>query len=100
MLQSNAVKNANATIRDRYYNSASCTPRSVFGSLMRLHVHHLGKVEKGRAVFFEKEIQDVIEGIQEFPANLNLEQQSLFAIGYYHQKQDFFTKKPNQGEDK
>jgi len=27
------------------------------------------------------------------PAHLPLEDQALFALGYYHQRQDFFTKK-------
>jgi len=42
-LQTDANPGLNATIRDRFYSSASCTPRAVFGTLMRLHAHHLKK---------------------------------------------------------
>ncbi|WP_317930738.1 type I-C CRISPR-associated protein Cas8c/Csd1 [Halioxenophilus sp. WMMB6] len=96
-LQQDAQPGINATIRDRYYSSASTTPKAVFGTLMRLSTHHLKKLDKpewrGAA---ERRIREVMELISEFPAHLNLEHQGLFAIGYYHQKQDFFTKKVDQ----
>ena len=100
-LQSDAQPGINATIRDRYYSSASCTPKTVFGTLMRLSTHHIKKLDKpGWRINAEKRIGEVMESIDEFPSHLNLENQGLFAIGYYHQKQDFFTKKPDQGEEK
>jgi CRISPR-associated protein Csd1 len=34
-----------------------------------------------------------MEGIKEFPRHLTLDQQAVFAVGYYHQRQDFFKKK-------
>ena len=99
-LQQDAQPGINATIRDRYYSSASSTPKTVFGTLMRLSTHHLKKLENpGWRINAEKRIGEVMELIVEFPSHLNLENQGLFAIGYYHQKQDFFTKKPDQGEE-
>jgi CRISPR-associated protein Csd1 len=98
-LQTDAQPGINATIRDRYYSSASCTPKSVFGTLIRLSNHHLKKLENpGWRVNAEKRISEVMDLISEFPSHLNLEDQGLFAIGYYHQKQDFYTKNANQGE--
>lgn len=98
-LQSDAQPGIKATIRDRYYSSASCTPKSVFGTLMRLSTHHLKKLENpGWRVNAEKRIGEVMGLITEFPSHLNMENQGLFAIGYYHQKQDFYIKKTNQGE--
>ena len=92
-LQKDANPGLNATIRDRYYSSASCSPKSVFGTLMRLHAHHLKKLPyQGQRVIAEKRIADVMADINEFPAHLNLEDQGLFAIGYYHQRQTLFTK--------
>ena len=103
-LQSEAQGTVNATIRDRYYNSASTTPRTVFGTLIRLSMHHFKKLNKPEKkkiqVHLEKRMNEVMELIVEFPSHLNLENQSLFAIGYYHQKQDFFTKNTDQGEEK
>ena len=83
----------NATIVDRYFGSASSTPIAVFGTLMRLLPHHLNKLEfEGRAVQLQWEIRQILEHCQRFPNHLNLEQQGLFAIGYYHETQFLFTK--------
>ena len=96
-IQQEASPGINATIRDRFYGAASGTPSTVFGNLMRLKNHHLAKLKnEGRRVFFEKLLGQIIDGVEaeiSFPAHLNLEDQGRFAIGYYHQMQDFFTKK-------
>ncbi|GAB4316432.1 MAG: type I-C CRISPR-associated protein Cas8c/Csd1 [Candidatus Zixiibacteriota bacterium] len=85
--QKDAIRGANATIRDRYYSSASATPRAVFPQLLRLAQHHISKAKYGR--HRDKQIEEIVGDIPEFPAHLSLEQQGLFAIGYYHQRQDF-----------
>lgn len=95
-IQEAANPGLNATIRDRFYSSASSMPTSVFGNLMRLSNHHLSKLRKekpGYAVNLEKLMQEVVSGVSSFPAHLSLDDQGQFAIGYYHQRQDFFTKK-------
>jgi len=100
-LQQDAQPGINATIRDRYYSSASCTPKTVFGTLMRLSTHHLKKLEKPEyRVNAERRIEEVMDLIPEFPSHLDLENQGLFAIGYYHQKPDLFVSrnKDNKGE--
>lgn len=90
----------NSTIRDKYYSSASSTPKTVFGTLMRLSTHHFKKLDNPAfKVVAEKRIGEIMALIPEFPAHLNLDNQGLFAIGYYHQKQAFFKKKTTeQGE--
>lgn len=100
-LQEDANPGLNSTIRDRYYSSASCTPKSVFGTLMRLHTHHLKKIpEQSWRIAAENNISEIISGMEDFPSHLSLEDQGLFAIGYYHQRQDRFTKKNTvQGEE-
>ena len=91
--QSEANPGLNATISDRYFGSASSTPIAVFGTLMRLSPHHLSKLEHGgRAIQLRWEIGQILDKCQKFPSHLNLEQQGLFAIGYYHQTQFLFTK--------
>jgi CRISPR-associated protein Csd1 len=84
--------NPSATIRDRFYGAASSTPVTVFGNLMKLKNHHLAKLEEGRKRFFEKLIGQIMSGITDFPSHLNMADQGRFAIGYYHQRQAFFTK--------
>ncbi len=92
-IQKEANPGINATIRDRYYGSASSTPVAVFPTLIKLSKHHLSKLEnKGREVNFERLLGEIIDGIGDFPAHLSLEDQGRFAIGYYHQRQDFFKK--------
>jgi len=85
----------NATIRDKYYNAASASPRSVFPLILRTYSHHLNKLDHvGKKVNREKLMQEVLGPISDgFPAHLNLQEQGLFALGYYHQKKDFYTKK-------
>lgn len=93
-IQQEANPGINATIRDRFYSAASCTPLSVFGNLMRLKNHHLAKLENaGRRVNFERLIGEIVSGFPAFPAHLSLDDQGRFAIGYYHQQQDFFSKR-------
>jgi len=91
--QADALGSINASIRDRFYSSASATPRSVFPRLLRTYQHHLGKLSGGHKVNREKLIQEIIDPLEKFPAHLNLADQGLFAIGYYHQIRFFYTKK-------
>ncbi len=92
--QQDALPEINATIRDRYYSGASATPGAVFPRILRTYQHHLSKLEGGHKVNRERLVQEIMGGMSGFPGHLNLQQQGLFAIGYYHQRKDFFTKKP------
>lgn len=96
-------KEPNSTIRDKYYGSASGTPVAVFGTLIRLSKHHLANLDNaGERVNFEKLLGEIMCGINDFPPYLQMDDQGRFAIGYYHQMQDFFAKKndsyPRNGE--
>jgi CRISPR-associated protein Csd1 len=99
-IQQEANPGINATIRDKFYASASFTPSTVFGSLMRLKNHHLAKLENpGRRIYFERLLGEIISEVPEFPAHLSLDDQGRFAIGYYHQTQDLWTKKLDKQEN-
>jgi len=102
-IQEDAAKpnKLNATIRDRYYGAASSSPVSVFSTLLKLKNHHLAKMELGQKVRFEKLIGEIMSELPDFAANLNLKDQGRFAVGYYHQRQDFFTshKTPEPGDE-
>ena len=97
--QGEANPGLNATIGDRYFGAASSTPVAVFGTLLRLSKHHLGKLAIGRRTSLEKLQQEIVAKINAFPSHLNINQQGLFAIGYYHQKQDLFTKHDSNAEE-
>ncbi len=92
----------NATIRDRYYGAASSTPAAVFSTLLRLSKHHLGKLADGLAVVRERLIGEIMDGFEanSFPPRvLPFADQARFALGYYHQRQAFFTKSESKNQE-
>lgn len=101
-IQMEASPGLNATIRDKFYGAASSTPITVFGNLMRLKNHHLSKLENtGRRINLERLLAEIMDGVDAksgFPAHLCLDDQGRFAIGYYHQMQDFYTKKSDKAQ--
>lgn len=97
LIQEKASPGINTTIRDRFYGAAASSPVTVFPQLLKLKNHHVAKLPTGSKVYFESLIGEIIDGIDgskaEMPAHLALEDQGRFAVGYYHQRQDYFTKK-------
>ena len=94
--------NGGSSIRERYMNAASATPASVFATILNLSSHHMEKLSnQGKKIFFEKMKQEIMDKIPAtgFPAHLDLQDQGRFFIGYYHQKQEFFTKKEEENKD-
>lgn len=87
----------NATITDRFYGAASTNPVTVFSQLLKLNQHHLANYDNtGLRVIREKEIGEIMSMLESFPSHLDLNQQSMFAIGYYHEKRSFFEKKETE----
>lgn len=84
----------NRTIKDSYITSAASTPASVFPRLLKLHQHHIERMEGGFKTNRMRDVQAIISRMASFPRTLSLEEQGLFFIGYYSQRQNLFTKKP------
>jgi CRISPR-associated protein Csd1 len=99
-IQNIAQPGINANIRDRYYGAASATPASVLPILLKLKNHHVAKFDSpGQKVWAERLVTEIIGRLSLFPRQLSLQEQGLFAIGYYHQTQAFFTvSTPTTGE--
>lgn len=98
--QQDALPGLNRTVRESYYASASATPAMVFPRLLRLYNHHLAKLETGRAIVRDRLVQEISDTIGiVFPKRLDLNGQGIFALGYYQQKQDFYTKKDTETEN-
>ncbi len=97
--QQDALGDVGATIRDRFYSAASATPGAVFPRLLRTYQHHLSKMERGK-VGREILVREILEPLTGFPNHLNLTDQGLFAIGYYHQMRDFWTSKQEKDQEK
>jgi len=98
--QTDALQGLNRTIRESFYSSASATPGSVFPRLLRTYQHHLAKLEGGHRVNREKLVQEIFAPLETFPAHLGLADQGLFAIGYYHQTRDFYTRHDAATDDR
>ena len=98
-IQADANQGIQATIRDRYFNSACGTPAAVFPILIKLknsHMKKLGREKEGAKNYYEKLFTDImwkIDAQEGFPKRLSLEEQGKFAIGYYHQTQKKYEKR-------
>ncbi len=88
-LQASALGDVGAGVVSRYYAAASTTPALVFGRLVRGAQFHLNKIadqKRGLAVWYEQQIGEICGQIgTSMPTTLSLEDQSLFALGYYQQ---------------
>lgn len=101
MIQKSANPGIKATIKDRYFTSAASTPAQIFPILLGLTQHHLKKLSDGSRIYNDKilmQLQNKISGTN-YPARLNLQEQGAFYLGYYHEKQDLYTKKDNNSAE-
>ena len=81
--------NGQDSIRSSYMNAASSTPSAVFSTVLKLSNTHYGKLakdKKGLAIFFDKQKEEILHLLSDFPDTLELQDQGRFFIGYYHQK--------------
>lgn len=93
-IQSSANPGINATIKDKYFNSASATPAIVFPVLMNLAQKHLKKLDAGLRTYYDKQLIALLAKLgEDYPARMSLPQQGSFQLGYYHQTQTRFEKK-------
>ena len=98
-MQYEALGNVNATIKDKFYASASTFPASVFGSLVSKSMYHEGKLKDGRRIFFDKLKTEIFSHFSEAPVHLNLVDQVNFAIGYYHQRKELIPPPKDKSDD-
>jgi CRISPR-associated protein Csd1 len=79
-------KRVNSTIVDRFYGAASTRPATVFPMLLQLAQNHLKQSSASR--FYKDEIAEIIQGLdgdKGFAPMLNIKDQGVFALGYFHQ---------------
>jgi len=86
----------NKTIRNTYFSAACSSPLVIFKRLQDLSIHHLAKIRNSgkSTVWLDKPLGEIMDKIPAdgIPSTLNLEDQGRFAVGYYHQRNDFFQK--------
>jgi CRISPR-associated protein Csd1 len=91
-IQKAALPEINTTLIDRYYAAAASTPGKVMGELVKDAQGHLRKLRVTKPAVCEA-LQQGLESItikfysaEKFPNTLTMQQQSIFALGYYHQR--------------
>lgn len=87
-IQLKALPDVGAGVVQRYYAAASTTPALVLGRLVRTtQIAHLPKIESdGLRHWFENQLTEVWGKLSQAPPQvLTLAEQTLFAMGYYHQ---------------
>ena len=96
-VQERANPGINATIKDKYFNSAAATPAMIFPVLDNLYQKHLRKLDTGLRIYFDRQVAQ-LKGIlgETNPLRLTLPEQGSFNLGYYHQKQSVYSKKEEQ----
>lgn len=91
---------SNETIASRYFGSASTTPQAIFGLLIKNSQAHLNSIRKemrGKEINYSKRIEEILAKLNDFPAVLDLKKQAEFALGYYQERQDLYTKQDKKG---
>jgi CRISPR-associated protein Csd1 len=83
----------NATVKDRYFSSATTTPALIFPRLFRLNCYHLAKLSAGTKIYYERLVADIMAAPFTFPKQLRLAEQGQFVIGYFQQRQALYTRK-------
>ena len=105
-LQKSAMKKVNRSIRDSFFTSAMTRPASVFPSIFAKGQHHISSLERksdtaGLAVYYNQLIGGIMDrlGAEPLPTTLSREESGLFALGYYHARQESYRKKPDDDPD-
>ncbi len=89
----------------RYFASASSTPALVFPSMLTMSMNHIEKAKKNKNIYisgknYSKMISQLLYKLDgaPFPARLKNDEQGLFILGYYHEKQyQYENGKPENG---
>jgi CRISPR-associated protein Csd1 len=94
-VQKAANPDVKSTIRDKYFSSASTTPASTFPTLFALAQHHISKSDYG--TYYDKMIGEIMDKLDvendPFPKNLTLDEQGIFYLGFYHQRNSLYKGK-------
>ena len=94
----------NTTIKDQFFSSACATPVVAFPIIVDRAQKYLRKLKaknkEGLARYYSDMMDDIIGNFEEkrYPAHLSLEDQGIFQIGYYHQRQRMYAKKEEKDD--
>lgn len=103
-IQHKALGKVNATIVDRFYGTASTAPAIVFPRLLKGAIPHLSTIRSltqnnaytgyaSSLSYPDKELAKLMEMLTSFPPILTLEEQGMFALGFYHQRAKYLSQR-------
>ena len=108
-IQFRALGKVNATIVDRFYGTASTAPAVVFPRLLKGAIPHLSAIRSERnkvarsyaasLSYPDKELAKLLEHLTTFPSILRLEQQGMFALGFFHQRAHILSQTQKINDD-
>lgn len=101
-IQAKALPGVNVGVVERYYAAASTSPALILGRLIRTALTaHLPKIKPaGLQFWFDDQLAKLIAVLNESPKKtLTMEEQTLFALGYYQQRANRFADKTKNTDD-
>jgi CRISPR-associated protein Csd1 len=102
-IQKKANPGVNVSVVERYYAAASTSPALILGRLIRMTlIAHLPKIKPEKLQrWFDNQLASLIAILKTSPkATLTMEEQTLFALGYYQQRAHRFEKeKPDESAE-
>lgn len=108
-VESHKPTEINRTIMEGFVGPASSTPAMAFARLLKLNRHHMASLpttererrERGcyrLRSYYERLVDEICGQVTTIPKHLSFDEQALFFVGYYHQRQDFFTSKKSTND--
>lgn len=99
----NVQKKASDTtsISQKYFTSASTMPATIYPMLIDLTKMYASKFKRkhGKEPYEMRIISSLMNKLDEYPKYFNQFEQGAFQIGYYHQREDLFTKHEKTDEN-
>ena len=91
----------NKTVVDNYLGAAIRTPSKAFPMILQIATHNISSIDSpGIKIYHEKLLEEVLSGIGDnFPKTLRPEDQGRFLLGFYQQREDFFTGKNQENQE-
>lgn len=90
-----------ANIKKKYFSTACDTPALIFNELLKQYPVYLNRMKsEGKRIFYSNLVLDLMGKLpapnerEAFPARLSNAEQCQFLLGYHHQIQRFYQKKP------
>lgn len=90
-----------ANIKKKYFSTACDTPALIFNELLKQYPIYLNRMKsESKRIFYSNLVLDLMGKLpapnerEAFPARLSNAEQCQFLLGYHHQLQRFYQKKP------